>query len=66
MRIFDICKKKNSHLVHRSCRGARPFSGVRERTQRERKRGKSCFPPFEIPYKAAAAGLLRKPGKYAG
>ena len=23
------------------------------------------FPPFEPPYKAAAAGLLRQPGKYA-
>ena len=33
--------------------------------QRERKRGESCFPPFEPPYKAAAAGLLRQPGKYA-
>ena len=45
--------------------GAHPFSAVRERMQRERKRGESCFPPFEPPYKAAAAGLLRQPGKYA-
>ena len=40
---------------------AHPFSAARERMQRERKGGNRVFPLW-TPYKAAAAGLLRKPG----
>ena len=40
--------------------GAPPFSAVRERRQRERKGGNHVSPLW-TPYKAAAAGLLRKP-----
>ena len=42
--------------------GAHPFSAAGERMQRERK-GENHVPPFETPYKVAAAGLLKQPGK---
>ena len=36
MRIFDICKKKNSHLVHRSCRGGPSFFCWPKRRKQEK------------------------------
>ena len=46
MRIFDICKKKNSHLVHRSCRGGTSFLCRQRKDAKRTQRGESCFPPF--------------------
>ena len=37
-----------------------------EKEGKETAKGGIMFPPFEPLTKAAAAGLLRKPGKYAG
>ena len=46
MRIFDICKKKNSHLVHRSCRGGTSFLCRQRKDSKRAQRGESCFPPL--------------------
>ena len=46
MRIFDICKKKNSHLVHRSCRGGTSFLCRQRKDAKRTQRGESCFPPL--------------------
>ena len=46
MRIFDICKKKNSHLVHRSCRGGTSFLCRQRKDAKRAQRGESCFPPL--------------------
>ena len=68
--IFLIFKSllslKKAYFSSRSCRGGTSFLCRQRKDAKRAQRGESCFPPFETPYKVAAAGRLRKLGKYAG
>ena len=48
--------------ISRSSRGGSPFLCRQRKGGKRAQRGESCSPPFDTPYKAAAAGLLRPPG----